>query len=338
MESLREEVTRFCSTIGASPLLVQGAGGNVSWKDGASMWVKASGMWLSEAKERDVFVEVGLSHLQESVAAGNFTVDPIVINASKLRPSIETLLHVLMPHRIVVHLHVVEVLAHLVRSGFEATLAARLNGINWRAVGYFKPGAELAAAVYEVIDGRSDIDVIFLANHGVVIGGATIAAVSSTMAAVIMALSADTVVAETVLQAPCESPLSAFRPISDARFHALAYSDRLQRMMKDGWALYPDHVVFLGPRAPLFDSWDALSTQIAECEVAEGDALDMAIVRGAGVYVTAKFNRAKEEQLGCYFDVLARLPDDAVLNELSDRQVAGLLNWDAETYRRQLAK
>jgi rhamnose utilization protein RhaD (predicted bifunctional aldolase and dehydrogenase) len=37
------EVKTYCSQIGADPLLVQGAGGNASWKEGDTLWIKASG-------------------------------------------------------------------------------------------------------------------------------------------------------------------------------------------------------------------------------------------------------------------------------------------------------
>ena len=39
-----------------NPLLVQGAGGNVSWKEEDTLWVKASGTWLSDASAEDIFL------------------------------------------------------------------------------------------------------------------------------------------------------------------------------------------------------------------------------------------------------------------------------------------
>ena len=38
--SVRNDVIHFCQSLGRDPLLVQGAGGNVSWKDGEVLWVK----------------------------------------------------------------------------------------------------------------------------------------------------------------------------------------------------------------------------------------------------------------------------------------------------------
>jgi len=36
------QVLQFCSRIGSDSTLVQGAGGNISWKDGNILWIKAS--------------------------------------------------------------------------------------------------------------------------------------------------------------------------------------------------------------------------------------------------------------------------------------------------------
>ena len=109
-KSLKDSVIDYCTHIGADPMLVQGAGGNVSWKDGETLWVKASGTWLADAARKEIFVPVDLTHLQRVIAAGDFNVSPMVFGGSNLRPSIETLLHVLMPHKVVVHFHAVEVL------------------------------------------------------------------------------------------------------------------------------------------------------------------------------------------------------------------------------------
>ena len=43
-------------------------------------------------------------------------------NDTTLRPSIETLIHALMPQRIVIHLHAIDVLSHLVRDDCDVIL------------------------------------------------------------------------------------------------------------------------------------------------------------------------------------------------------------------------
>ena len=102
---LRHEVEAYCARIGSDPMMVQGAGGNVSWKDGDVLWVKASGTWLKDALKQDIFVPVDLRSLNVGFENNNFSVQPQVVGQTSLRPSIETLLHGLMPHPMVVHLH-----------------------------------------------------------------------------------------------------------------------------------------------------------------------------------------------------------------------------------------
>jgi rhamnose utilization protein RhaD (predicted bifunctional aldolase and dehydrogenase) len=147
---IEKQMKAFCAQIGADPLLVQGAGGNVSWKDDDVLWVKASGTWLVEAETKEIFVPVNLAHLQDALAKRDFSVKPEVNSNSGLRPSIETLLHALMPHKVVAHLHAVEILAHLVQVNARQRIKSLVaDSVKWIYIDYFKPGADLARAVSE---------------------------------------------------------------------------------------------------------------------------------------------------------------------------------------------
>ena len=53
--------------IGADPLLIQGAGGNTSVKEGGVMWIKASGTNLADALTRDVFVPCDLPAMRAAI-------------------------------------------------------------------------------------------------------------------------------------------------------------------------------------------------------------------------------------------------------------------------------
>src|SRR6218665_3033734 len=109
--------------LGSDPLLIQAAGGNSSIKEQDCLWVKASGLWLRDALRRPMFVPVSLSRVRALVAAGaaapggpgaGGAADPVgpallhAQTAAGLRPSIETTLHALMPHRVVLHVHSVD--------------------------------------------------------------------------------------------------------------------------------------------------------------------------------------------------------------------------------------
>ena len=55
-ENTRKEVQDYCVKVGSNRLFTQGAGGNVSWKDGNLLYIKASGTWLADANDKDIFL------------------------------------------------------------------------------------------------------------------------------------------------------------------------------------------------------------------------------------------------------------------------------------------
>jgi rhamnose utilization protein RhaD (predicted bifunctional aldolase and dehydrogenase) len=327
--SIKNEIIHFCQSIGSDPLLVQGAGGNVSWKDGDVLWVKASGTWLADAGERDIFVPVDLAVLRVSLDAGDFETIPTSITGAALRPSIETLLHALMPHQVVVHLHPVDVLTWLVREYSEASFPAVDRAA---LVPYRKPGAALAQAVAERLNGRPDIRCLFLQNHGLVLGGETVTEIQQQLQSVLLEMRGAVLLHArpmSVVQSILEVGGHSFKVVDDADIQGLAFDELLYTRLSSGWALYPDHVVFLGGKATCYDSMDDFIAQARESQVMP----ELVFVRGGGVYVTPAFGRAQRAQLRCYYDVLVRVPENCKVVTLSELEVGDLLNWDAEKYR-----
>jgi rhamnose utilization protein RhaD (predicted bifunctional aldolase and dehydrogenase) len=335
---MKKSVVKYCAAIGQNPLLVQGAGGNASWKEGNTLWIKASGTWLADAAEKNIFVPVDLNHLKHEINAGKFNVSPNLLTASNLRPSIETILHALMPHPVVLHLHAVEILAHLVRSGYEQTLSNLLDSkVQWGNVAYFKPGAELASAVRDALIKTPDADVVLLQNHGVVIGGADVNAIDTILNRLV----------DTFRDVP--PPISdipphtrnitlagrkTYVPVPDNHIQQLATNIALFDRLKTDWVLYPDHAVFLGPVARAYDCVTDLEKTLHNAV----DLPELFFVRGLGVFMQPEFSMAKQVQLRCYHDVLSRQDAHTVLNALNQDQIAALLNWDAEKHRMNIAK
>lgn len=332
-----EQVKEFCALIGTDPLLVQGAGGNISWKDGNVLWVKASGTWLAESTTKDIFVPVDLAHLRQAIAKKDFSATPKVVGASNLRPSIETFLHALMPQRVVVHLHAIEVLAHLVHDNFQADFQSLLDeSTPWSVVEYYKPGATLAAEINAVLIQKPTAKVIFLKNHGVVIGGANVAEVNQIMSGLTLALCtrpADICPPSHLMSMTAANLIDQYTPVADVDIHQLALNPDLFKRLSSDWALYPDHVVFLGPRAYAYRTWEALNDEKFSDELPE-----LVFIYGEGVYVRPSFNKAKHVQLRCYFDVIARQKLHSPMRVLTNIQISELLNWDAEQYRMNISK
>jgi rhamnose utilization protein RhaD (predicted bifunctional aldolase and dehydrogenase) len=100
------ELRRMSARVGKNILLTQAAGGNSSIKQGDVLWVKASGAWLADAETKEIFLPISLSGARAALADGNERMPLAPGHAARqLRASIETSLHALMPHPVVLHVH-----------------------------------------------------------------------------------------------------------------------------------------------------------------------------------------------------------------------------------------
>ena len=326
-------IRKYCERIGSNPLFVQGAGGNISWKEGDVLWVKASGMWLIDATKENIFVPVDLKYIKQEVAKKKYSIDIQPIESSNLRPSIETILHAILPHNVVLHIHAVEILASLVSKDY-ASLISSIIGKSYECayVDYKKPGADLAEAVGEVVTLSTNVQIIFLQNHGIVIGGDDVNEINNILNNLIAAIeSYDD--SKTDCQRIDNSTLPViddYLPVSDIELHNLALNTEYYKHVCSHWALYPDHVVFLGKKPFCYvNVTEFLSSK---------ENPDLIFIKGVGVYVALNFNRAKEAQLRCYYDVISRIKNKQDLNILSNECINELLDWDQEKYRIKYAK
>jgi rhamnose utilization protein RhaD (predicted bifunctional aldolase and dehydrogenase) len=329
---MRQAVTRFAARLGKQPLLIQGAGGNVSWKEDGALWVKASGIWLSEAEEKDIFVGLDHAHVQRLAAngAGDFT--PAMLAGQRLRSSIETALHALMPQKIVVHCHAVDVIVHTLIAAGQERLAKLLDGLAWAWVDYVKPGPQLAAAVRDAIERRGVApDVLVLDRHGLVVAGESVEAVDALLRGVMR---------RTAI-AVGHPPLNEVAPQTAAAWRAAGYRpsgvgvvqrlatipDALARVRND-WVLYPDHAVFLDPVATIYDDSDTPENFTR----AAGKPVCI-VVPGVDVMISETAMPGQRAMIECYGEVVRRLPGEGRVIGLDDAQVAELIDWDAEKYR-----
>ena len=332
---MRYDIRNYCARVGQEPLLVQAAGGNVSWKESGTLWIKASGAWLADADKDDIFVPVALDALRAALAAGPSHLRlPEPTEGHARRPSIETFMHVVMPQRIVIHLHAIEALAVLVRADAQETLRARLRErFRWDWVEYRQPGAQLARSVAAVLDRAPRTNVVFLQNHGILVGGDTIGEIDRLIKALLLALKQDIASTESDSQPIRKSPSALhigsleYVAIEDARIQGLVHTPELYRRLSEAWALYPDHVVFLGESAPVFES---------RCEASRYGGRrrpPLLFIRGEGVFAKPDFSQAQRAQLVCYYEILTRQKPQDVLVELTKEEIHDLLHWEAERYR-----
>jgi rhamnose utilization protein RhaD (predicted bifunctional aldolase and dehydrogenase) len=320
-----DRLRTLSARVGADALLVQAAGGNTSIKDDNVLWIKASGTWLKDAASRDIFVPVDHGALVDALARRDPAADaclPFVradLNATGLRPSIETSVHALMPHRVVVHVHCVNTIAWAIRRDAEARLSERLQGFRWAFVPYARPGLPLADAIAARL--RPGIDVLALGNHGLVVSAGSVDEAEDLLDRVVAA------VARTPREAPSPDR-RALEAMCEGTPYAPAASDETHALATDPFALerggahvyYPDHVVFLGTR---------VATDIAS-------GAPLVAVPRTGVLVRSDAKPAVEAMGRCLADVMRRVEPDDDLVALTDQDIDRLVNWDAEAYRQTL--
>jgi rhamnose utilization protein RhaD (predicted bifunctional aldolase and dehydrogenase) len=334
-----DALQEMSAAFGQNPLHIQGAGGNVSVKDGDTMWIKASGTRLSDALASDVFVPVDLLQMKTAITQCAPTADTpavfLIPGASDLRPSIETSLHAIFPHRIVLHTHCIHTLAHAVQENAVDLLTDRLADFDWAYVPYTKPGANLARSVSNVLNSKTNV--VVLGNHGLIVAAETVDAVRELQSRVHAALTLVPVLCDGAnpaqLTAICDG--THYAPANDPFVHQLALTPERVEQVTTG-SLYPDHVIFCGIALMALQPDETLSA-------AERRVLNLGLpppicllVPGAGLILREDASQGTHFMVCCLADVITRVPDGAVLTYLSNVQNLELLDWDAEKYRRAL--
>lgn len=325
--------------IGSNPMLVQAAGGNVSIKDGDVMWIKASGTSLAEAEEKDIFVAVDLIGIRKALWSGEQCADNpaefLISGNANLRPSIETSLHAVFPHRVVFHAHCIHTIVHAVCVDREILLGTRLNGLNWAFVPYIKPGANLARAVTEKLDDK--INLIVLGNHGLIVAGETVEQTRALLYDVHSRLAIAPCAEATpdLKRLETMTRLSRYVLPEYTLLHQLALDPARIKQAVSG-SLYPDHVIFCGIAVTALNT-NEMPDQAEQRVVATGAAPPVFLIAPRqGVLVHEDASRGAQALMRCLVDVLVRVPSNADLHYLSHAENLELLNWDAEKYRQAL--
>ncbi|MBR0843330.1 class II aldolase [Bradyrhizobium liaoningense] len=334
--ALLHELRRMSARVGRNVLLVQGGGGNSSIKHDDILWVKASGTWLADAEHKDIFVPVPLSAARTALAQGDERVPLAADAGTTLRPSIETSLHALMPHPVVLHVHSVNTIAWAVRTDAREEFARRLDGLAWRWLDYHHPGLPLAEVVKDAL-AQAKIDVLVLGNHGLVVGAENCAGAEALVDQVERRLALtprSTIPAdEEALRWKCAG--TAYRLPKDPLCHSIAI-DPYSRAIATSGSLYPDHVVFLGPGLPVLEQGRDLGGSASRV-LADGPPHPaVLLLPGLGCVVRKDASDGAEAMLSCLALVTCRLPLTAQVRYLTQNNESALVNWDAERYRQQL--
>ena len=332
------EFQRFCqlsAEIGRNPLLVQGAGGNTSIKENSLLWVKASGTWLSEASEKKTMVAVDLTKLQQAMMMNDEQVErPQYFKADSnepLRPSIETVVHASLKHRVVLHVHCVETISWAVLQNAEKFLATPLGGLDWVFIPYRRPGLPLAREIQSKITNKTNV--LILGNHGLVVAASSIEEAHKLLLEVHQRLRRS----KREVKIPKSNfvlPAASYYRAAEFFAQGIAHDTISLEKVEKG-SLYPDHVIFLGSGVQLLNS----SSPLIQFEHNQPESLPKAlIIPDQAVLVHKQAPRGTDEMLLSLTEVAARLQPNDRVQKLTFNDEAALLNWDAEKYRQELAR
>ena len=310
--------------IGRDPLLAQASSGNTSVKLNGVLWIKASGKWLAHATREESLVPVDLAEVRGCVRQNvEFEGTYKSLLGTPLRASIETAMHAVLPHRVVIHVHSVNTIAWAVRQDGFDRLTERLAGLRWQWIPYVASGLPLARAVEKALALCSGTNVFVLGNHGLILCGPDCDTVESLLTEV------EARVAIPARQGPgCDSGLPAdiagipqWRLPETAEPHALA-TDAISRRILSGGILYPCQAVFLG----------ATPFPVA-MESCNGP---FCIFEGRGVVVSQRMTRAQRAILNGLVQVVQRIEESAPIRYITQAELISLLNADAYRYRQSV--
>ena len=334
---LPQEFINTSALIGRDSMLVQGAGGNTSYKSKKQMWIKASGKWLSNSLTDDIFVEVDLAKILENINnnIGEPLKDSYVVKNS-LRPSIETTLHALMPHKVVLHSHPINLLSMLVYDDGRLKLASLLEEFNFGWVPYARPGEDLTSKVKEVIK-KKNVDALLLGNHGLVVGAKNSELAFNQMNDILNCcelkprkhyLESNNKINKLAVQLDMRIPKHSV--IHSLGLDEISYSYCYNKNS----VLYPDQAVFLGPKILCANNIDELNNIKNNSDLFNN--LSYIVVKNIGVLVSKNARIGIDEMLLCHAEVLRRISADEKLNYLTENEVIRLLDWEPEKYRQSI--
>lgn len=331
------DINTICYQLGQDIFFTQAAGGNVSLKDNSLMKIKASGKWLSDALKEDIFVEVEIDHIKDSLQKN---VLPNIIQKSKttLKPSIETIVHAIIPSKFVVHIHHLNSIVHLVHSECENLIHEKLKNYKhtYQIIEYAKPGIPLAMEIKKCLNRYPDTKVFLLKNHGIFFS-------ANSLDEIVIQLNGLHELFELENNLNIRSKIgieldlsimydSGLKLLPSAMIQSLVFQENSRKMIGDLWAIYPDHLVFLGEKPNIFDKIEI--NELGVDKLRDG----IYFILNQGVFFKGSYTETQLQYLECFSHVLHRLIDQNKVQTLTKTQIKEITNWDSEKYRINLSK
>jgi NAD(P)-dependent dehydrogenase (short-subunit alcohol dehydrogenase family)/rhamnose utilization protein RhaD (predicted bifunctional aldolase and dehydrogenase) len=369
------EISRY---YGSNKDYVIAGGGNTSFKDEQTIWIKASGQPLAGLSE-DGLVALSREKLQV-ISSKIYSGDPssreeqvkndmylsIIDTLKNLRPSVETSLHELIRYKYVVHLHPT-IINGLLCSRNSKNMTHKLFGDSVLFVHYTDPGYTLFKKLEaEIILFREkffhDPQIIFLENHGSFVAAESTEEIKNIYSGIIQKIEEQFDPVSDITPLPYNPLLHKVLPglrmiLSGGQPGVIRFRNNSliakfylnqQEFHKISLPLTPDIIVYCKTRYLYIEQsstadkiLDSLRYQLPHFIAEYGHAPKVLIIKDMGVFAIAESYASAETCLDVYED-LVRISYYASqcggIKFLTPEQVSFIDQWEVENYRRKVSQ
>lgn len=373
-----KDLIEISNLLGADKNYVIAGGGNSSFKDENTLWVKASGQSLAKLTEEGL-VALDRKKLQE-IALKSYSEDPlqreeqvkndlnnsILDPSGKTRPSVETSLHEMIRYRFIVHLHP-SLINGVLCSRNAKNLIARHHGDESLFVSYTDPGYTLFKKLEkEIMEYRvkhtRDPQVILLENHGVFVGADSAGEVQKIYSGLMTSFG-------EIIKAVPDPESLPYNPLLHKVLPAMRmmlsgtspkviryrnnklisqYYGNQQEHNKISHPLIPDIIVYCKSRFLFIEHsstaekiLESLRNQLPRFVNEYGYLPKVVVIRDMGVFAADETYNAAETVLDVFEDNI-RMCHYALqcggIKLLTPEQVKFIDEWEVENYRRKVSK
>lgn len=378
MKTEISELIDISKYYGSNKEYVIAGGGNTSFKDNDTIWIKASGQALSDLSE-DGLVALSRQKLH-AISTGRYSDDPaereeqvkedlfrsVTDQGKNKRPSVETSLHELIQYRFVVHLHPT-LINGILCSRNAKNITLKLFGETVLFVPYTDPGYTLFKKLEaDIIAYRGkfshDPQIIFLENHGAFVGADTTGEIKRIYEEIIQKIKEQIPPVSDIVPLPFNPLLTRVLPtirilLSGTQPGVLRFRNNTliarfyqnqQEFHKISLPLTPDIIVYCKTRYLYIEQsstaekiLDSFRYQLPHFISEYGYLPKVVVIKDMGIFAIGDTFANAEACLDVYEDLI-KISYYASLNGgikfLIPEQVSFIDQWEVENYRRQVAQ
>ena len=373
-----KELIEISKYYGCNKDYVIAGGGNTSFKDSETIWIKASGQSLADLNE-DCLVALSRQKLQ-NISTAVYSDDPaereekvkedlyrsIIDPQKNRRPSVETSLHEIIQYKFIVHLHPT-LINGILCSRNAKSLIQKLFGESVLFVPYTDPGYTLFKKLESDIKSYKqkfshDPQIIFLENHGSFVGAETTEEIKHIYEEIIQKIKEQVAPISDVTPLPFNPILNKVLPtirillsgeqpgVMRFRNNTLIarFSQNQQEFHKISLPLTPDIIVYCKTRYLYIEQsatsekiLDSFRYQLPHFISEYGYLPRVIIIKDMGIFAIGDSYANAEACLDVYEDLI-KISHYALLcggiKFLIPEQVAFIDQWEVENYRRKIAQ